>query len=223
MKGNILSAAVSGLKHGAQGLLNTDWGDQGHWQYEPVSYPGYAYGAALGWQVKANRGIDLAAALDAHAFEDEAGVMGRAALALGDAGLALGPRYFNATGFSRAMLAGLEHIRKFEGQRAAGWKRGIAAIERAAAPLKRARMARPDAALVSAEFENAVRLALHGCRRGLLALETSSRRTISMKRELDRDLKGIIASHRRLWHARNRPGGFRESVGRMESARKAYV
>ena len=43
-----------------------------------------------------------------------------------------------------------------------------------------------------------------------------------MKRDLDRDLVAIMRDHRRLWHARNRPGGFRESVARMEEARKAY-
>ena len=222
MKGNCLSAAESGHRHGALGYLNTDWGDQGHWQYQPVSYAGYAYGAAVSWSVGANKSLDLAAALDAHAFEDRTGVMGKLALALGDAGLALGPRYFNATGYARAMLSSLEGIKGFKNQRAAGWKKAIAALQRAAAPLRKAKMAIPDAALVTAEFEAGVRLATHGCRRGLLALETSSRRIRAGKRDLDRDLAGIIASHRKLWHTRNRPGGFRESVERMENARKAY-
>ena len=65
-------------------------------------------------------------------------------------------------------------------------------------------------------------MAVHGCRRGLLALETSARKVAAIKRDLDRDLVAIIREHRRLWHARNRPGGFRESVGRLEAARKAY-
>jgi len=222
MQGNVLSAAVNGARHGAMGFLNTDWGDQGHWQYLPVSYPGFAYGAAVSWAVQANRNLDLPAALDHHAFEDRAGVMGRVACDLGNAGGALGPRYFNATGFARAMLSGLDGIRGFKNQRAAGWRRAIAAIERAATPMRRSRMGIPDAALVTAEFEAGARLAVHGCRRGLLALETAPRRVAAMKRDLSRDLAGITRSHRTLWHARNRPGGFRESVGRMENARKAY-
>jgi hexosaminidase len=44
--GNLLSAAENGLKHGASGYLNTDWGDAGHWQMLPVSYLGFAMGAA---------------------------------------------------------------------------------------------------------------------------------------------------------------------------------
>ena len=38
--------AENGLKHGAVGYLNTDWGDRGHWQVLPVSYLGFAAGAA---------------------------------------------------------------------------------------------------------------------------------------------------------------------------------
>ena len=38
--GNLRSAAENGLKHGASGYLNTDWGDNGHWQSLPISESG---------------------------------------------------------------------------------------------------------------------------------------------------------------------------------------
>ena len=47
--GNIHAAAVAGLKHGALGLLNTDWGDNGHQQMLAVSLLPFAYGAAASW------------------------------------------------------------------------------------------------------------------------------------------------------------------------------
>src|SRR5207248_7087757 len=81
--------------HGATGFLNTDWGDMGHLQYLPVSEPGFAYGAAVSWCLDANRDIDLAAALDAHAFDDPAGKLGAALLALGDAYLGVVPKMWN--------------------------------------------------------------------------------------------------------------------------------
>ncbi len=43
---NLKSAAENGLAYGAVGYLNTDWGDNGHWQPLPVSYLGMAMGAA---------------------------------------------------------------------------------------------------------------------------------------------------------------------------------
>ena len=48
---NLVSAAVEGHRHGASGYLITDWGDHGHLQPPPVSYPGLTAGAALSWNV----------------------------------------------------------------------------------------------------------------------------------------------------------------------------
>lgn len=81
---NILAAAVAAAKDGAAALLNTDWGDRGHLQYLPVSEPGFAYAAAVSWCLESNRDLDVAAALDAHAFHDGAREVGGALLRLAD-------------------------------------------------------------------------------------------------------------------------------------------
>lgn len=47
--GNIRNLARAGAQQGAEGLLNTDWGDQGHYQPLGQSWYGYAYGAAQAW------------------------------------------------------------------------------------------------------------------------------------------------------------------------------
>ena len=46
---NIASAARAGRRHGAEGLLNTDWGDYGHQQLFSVSLVPLAFGAAAAW------------------------------------------------------------------------------------------------------------------------------------------------------------------------------
>lgn len=46
---NIAGSATLGLKHGAQGLLNTDWGDYGHVAPLGLSMPGLILGASCGW------------------------------------------------------------------------------------------------------------------------------------------------------------------------------
>ncbi len=58
---NITNFAEKGLKHGACGLLNTDWGDFGHVNPLASSYHGMALGAAASWNIKA--------AKDLHAFD----------------------------------------------------------------------------------------------------------------------------------------------------------
>ena len=78
--GNLRNAAENGIKHGAVGYLNTDWGDEGHWQPLPVSYLGFACGAAVSWACDAARDLDLATALSLYAFGDPTGTLGGIAL-----------------------------------------------------------------------------------------------------------------------------------------------
>jgi hexosaminidase len=54
---NILQAAQEGFRHGAEGLLNTDWGDNGHRNFLGVSLHGFAFGAACSWN---GRSVDPA-------------------------------------------------------------------------------------------------------------------------------------------------------------------
>ena len=46
---NIATFAKSGRQYGAAGLLNTDWGDHGHFNMLSCSWHGIALGASLGW------------------------------------------------------------------------------------------------------------------------------------------------------------------------------
>ena len=70
MMDNIEIAAVSGKKYGAKGMLVTDWGDMGHWQYLPVSYAGYVTGGALGWNSSSRNVMPLQRFLDTYVFRD---------------------------------------------------------------------------------------------------------------------------------------------------------
>jgi len=46
---NIRNLVRDGVAAGAEGMLNTDWGDCGHYQYLGLSWYGYIFGAAQGW------------------------------------------------------------------------------------------------------------------------------------------------------------------------------
>jgi len=46
---NIRNLVRDGVAAGAEGMLNTDWGDHGHYQPLGLSWYGYAFGAAQGW------------------------------------------------------------------------------------------------------------------------------------------------------------------------------
>ena len=73
-------------------------------------------------------------------------------------------------------------------------------------------MAKPalaDAELIISEFRNAASMAIIGVQRGICALDGS------LFPEMEKDLLNVIAAHEKLWLSRNRPGGLRESTGRL--------
>jgi hexosaminidase len=83
MLATIDSATTNGVKYGAKGMLLTDWGDMGHWQYLPVSYAGYATGAAMSWNCKNFNEARLSRFLSSYVFKDMNYVMGDLVLDLG--------------------------------------------------------------------------------------------------------------------------------------------
>ena len=83
MIATIESATSNGVKFGAKGMLLTDWGDMGHWQYLPVSYAGYVTGAALSWNSQSSMVMPLAKFLNSYIFGDKNSVMGNLVLNLG--------------------------------------------------------------------------------------------------------------------------------------------
>ncbi len=52
---NIHGFAKAAKRHGAQGLLNTDWGDGGHYNFMELSWHGYLFGAEQSWNVRADQ------------------------------------------------------------------------------------------------------------------------------------------------------------------------
>ncbi len=221
--GNLRNAAESGLKNGAVGYLNTDWGDMGHWQVLPISFLGFAAGAAYSWALEANRTMDVPAVVSLHAFRDPTGAMGRVAYDLGNVYKSAGVLMPNSSLLFWTLQRDFAQEMATRTGGTVDYASPLAAIDKAMAPIATARMQRPDAALILAEFENTARMLRHACRRGQLIYDDRERADpAATKQALDDDLRDIICEYERIWLARNRPGGLRESVGRLQSARLDY-
>jgi hexosaminidase len=228
--GNLLGAAENGLRNDATGYLITDWGDRGHWQPLPVSYLGFAAGAAYSWALEANRDLDIADATSRHAFADPTGSVGRLAYDLGNVYTRVGVEPHNSSVLFSILQSSMERLTTHThayGPRLSevtpeALRSALEAVDDAMAGLAGADMRTRDANLVEAEFTNAARMLRHACRRGLLALGAESD-TAGLRRDLGADLEVIIESYRAVWLARNRPGGLSDSVGRLESLRGDYV
>jgi len=211
---NLESAAVHGHAAGASGYLVTDWGDRGHLQPPFASAAGLLFGAGCAWNASAarERASDLPRLLDAHVFLDEAGVLGRAAIDLGNVYQETGCPSTNGSAlFFLLAFAGepLPHAR-MPGLAVEGLERALARILEIRARLAGARSTLPDAEIVVAEMRWAADLLAWTCRFGRARLEATARRG------LGEELARLAAEHRRLWSLRNRPGGQDESASWLE-------
>lgn len=243
MLANVRAAAAAAYAHGALGLLLTDWGDGGHLQYWPMSWPAIVLAGALAWNGRDLSEAELTKALDAFVFCDPARKMGAVAL---DAGryyhweeLPLGCRTLATLPLALGPIRGRErwehvvqtlvNINRDMTPPEVGEPLAQAAanpqplnLARAdewhtalAARLEAACPACPDGALVKAEFSNALALvnALTHGRAVLQAGEEDS--------ALARRLEEAVEEHRRLWLARNKQSDLELGAGKLLAVAQA--
>ena len=232
---NLREAAEHGLKNGAIGFLNTNWGDTLGWRRcFPVSYLGFAYGAAVSWAYAANKDLNVPLALDTFVFLDSKGVMGQLAYELGnayqEAGVVLPYNSFLYllqiyslanlreraailvhTGESQQILFDDEQLRIHLCSTVESIAEGISRIGQS-------RMEGPDADLLKREFRLMARMAQHGARRGLLQVSDPSLTRQSMRD----DLADIETELPMLWLARSRPSGMVDSLRLLGELRLLY-
>jgi hexosaminidase len=218
--GNVRNATANGLRHGAGGVLNTDWGDNHHTQYLPVSYLGFAAGAALPWCHETNRDEDFIPALDLHAFYDRARVMGRLSHDLGNAHEKAGPGPHNSTVLFHLLTQSPDGPPP-EGVTVQSLRETGEHISSIIEPLEGARMDRDDAEATRDEFANAARMMLHACERGTAMLDGTID-SAEKRDELASGMRTILGEHRRLWRARNRIGGLQDSESVFEERLQEY-
>ncbi|MCL5995868.1 MAG: family 20 glycosylhydrolase [Chloroflexi bacterium] len=210
--GNLLNAAENGLKHGAIGYLITDWGDNGHHQPLPISYLGYAYGAAVSWELQNNRDIDIARAIGLHLFRDASGAAGKWAYEIGNVYRLFETRLHNATAYGLGSSRPLDQLNVTTNTGEV--KRALKEIDRLARGVAKLDMQREDADLVRREFLFALGLMRYGTQRIALSMAKDKDKR-ALTAELRPILRRLVAEHRKVWLARNRPGGLEDSVSKL--------
>jgi hypothetical protein len=220
-------AASAALAHGANGYLNTDWGDLGHLQQPVISEPGFAYGAAVSWCLESNADLDLAAALSAHVFRDPTGGLADAVLSLGDAHRLVTPQFPNMS----TLVMNLYYPQLPVGR---GLTKGLTAEELPAVErcLEEARSAvggsSPDVGDPQRLRDEVVfgidlvDLLLRDARARLEVDGFLESVSAHVRASLGADLDALTERYRLLWLANNRPGGLKDSVRWLANLRQAY-
>jgi hexosaminidase len=219
---NIANAARAGNAAGAEGFLNTDWGDHGHLQPLSVSSLGFLLGAALSWNAADAEHpfkLDLPRLLDVHVFGDSASELGRAAHDLGNAYLQTKSLRSNASVLFWSVLQP-ERLFSPPGVTRETLARTLDYVERVGDALLRARPRTSEGTLAVEELGYARDLLRFACRLGIARAALADPRAIAQlppaeRGELAKMLGGVVARHGEIWALRNRPGGRSDSVSNL--------
>jgi hypothetical protein len=225
---NILSAAREGRSAGASGFLLTDWGDNGHWQQLPVSYPAYLFAAAVSWNPEAGRKIDVETCLSSHIFRDETGRAAQALMILENLYEDGIVRFRNAGALAVLLLLELQQYHQEELKRLRGhdFAREQARIAESLKLLRQADIQAEDADLLYKELSFTADLMAHAAHLGNKRFATEGLATAevppSARKILAAELQALIGVFKELWLSRSRPGGLKDSAGRMTALMESY-
>ena len=215
--GNLQSATRGALKHGARGVLITDWGDRGHHQPPVVSLFGLVAGLGLAWSASTDHACeDWARLVDTHALGDTGGFLGDALLELGRIDDANDAHALNGSAIFYTLAFALEdwpheRIPGMDAAGAASSARAARALRDRLAdwqpPTAEARDVAREIDWAASLLETSARLALARCQEPEAALSDLPGATA-----LAAELEASIEEHREHWLRRSRPGGLDRSI-----------
>jgi len=211
-RGNLLDAVESGTSHAAEGILVTEWGDNGHMQPPFSTLPALAFGGATAWCRATNGDLDDAALATAVSdlVKDPTGRVGWSLLELAGVADHLGLLQTNGTPlFYSAVKTAFDW--QSDAPKADALDAALTALEAAVDALDAAAPETGDGRQLIRETRQAAALARHGLRRLALdhGLESADRGGLAD--ELDR----LVEEQRACWLARSRPGGLEDSLARL--------
>lgn len=242
MKKNIRDAASCAIQYGGKGIITTDWGDLGHWQYISTSYPGFAFTAQYSWAGVEGEDWVVPWYLNRYVYQSPDGTAYEAAYALGNYyHLEQAPLYNTTLSFAvisskyyfdsleefdekierlltlSANIARTNHIPERDKKIFMNYEELKAYLDHLEGKIEKAAIQSSDGPLIKAEMKNGLHMVMHGARLYYTLKELREQKALfaSEMQLLFQDLDRILKEHYRLWTARNRVGGFKRSTAHM--------
>ncbi|MCE5197635.1 MAG: family 20 glycosylhydrolase [Armatimonadota bacterium] len=205
--GNIASAAKNAVKREAIGMLNTAWGDHGHWDPLPVCYLGFLAGAMASWNAKPDLHKNMAESLSLHAFGDPTFKIGKAFYDLGNVYQAFSKKTANCSIPWQALFTKGDPDKVLDEIEISEFDEMERRLDEIEAALKGEQMVCPDAGIVRHEIGFVFDLMRLSAKVGKMRLGGA--------KVADSEVDSIKKAHRKTWLLRNRPGGLEDSVNWM--------
>ncbi len=228
---NIARFAREGLTCGAEGLLNTDWGDNGHRNMLAVSLHNYAWGAAASWQPRRARTHRFTERFCLHTFGSRDARLARAIRTLGRADETLGLPYAGAGALYLTFLGPITKRLRDDDRMlhrlATAGASGIARHNKALAALrwpKVSKRADPFRHMMFEEYALAARLDMTACLRAAAMTQMMNGRSPSRAqwRQLAKATRDAMRHLERVWLLGNKPSRLRDNLRGMRQAVRDY-
>ena len=221
--------AVAGRRHGARGLVGTDWGDFGHYNLQGFSWFAYAFAAQQAWSGSCPAEL-FDRAFSRVLFGDESGETARLYRELGalhDAGFPL----FNASPLQALYFDDLGPMHFSARAKRSALRRTLSGLTRARARLAAAGHRFRREALTHEELLLAADTSLLAAHKGVAALELlawrrrpaslppAKRRALAARLErLSVEQAALGRRLRRLWLRRSAPSNFEITGRRLQKS-----
>jgi hexosaminidase len=216
---NCRSAAQAGLDNGAIGYLNTDWGDNGHWQQLPISYPGLAAGAAFSWCLEENHPLNLEAILTKVIFRDSSGEIGKVLVTLGEEYQRWGLRLPNSSPLFWLLQERAKALLRFDFTNLNPVRESLHRLQSCLELINRVQFQREDAGMLQKELRLTVKMMVQACLRALSIYQAKDHSDPST---ILYEIKGLMMEFQQTWLARNRVGGLTDSLNRFDVLLEEY-
>ena len=225
---NIRRFAAEGLKCGAEGCLNTDWGDNGHRNMLAISLHNFAYGAAQSWNhgVACNEGFTrrFTDTFCRHTFGLADGRLAKCIRTLGGVSETVGFPDSNGTPLYSVFIEPLKRLRLADNW----WSKHLDSIKPADLAARRdallalkwpAPLSATTAVMAKtfAEFAVATDLDAVACDRGAVVKMVREGKTppAGLLKRLVAETKTVAGELERVWLLGNRPSRLRDNLKGM--------
>ena len=208
---NLESASENALKHGAEGILLTTWGDCGNHQPWCTLYPSLLYSAQLAWNGTRLDDPPLADAVNRMVFRSSHMNLGAAIMEAGRLDRQIGSRLPNRSLawnllFEERRDEVRRHLEKNQTARRMG--DGIDFLSRIVEELS-GRNSNHKESLAAEELLLGIELSSIALNKGLALLSGNPQKD-------PHDTPQILRKYEKAWLARARPGGLKESLSLLE-------
>ncbi len=218
------TATDAALRHGADGILVTDWGwfQHGTYQQHVVSYFGFFLAAGELWSPVQSRQVDFGRALSALVLGDASGMLGQVLIRLGEVCQGDGPAIVDSSPLYWALREDLDWIASTSALTEADLDKATQALEGARQDLRAASSTRVDGAQILRELLLTVELLQHAVDRTRLAVSQDDNDRSVLRAHLHAGLPGMVGRFDQSWLTRYRPGGLVGTSARLRAMDADY-